>query len=74
MKLKQRLSNVEAGSSAWHVVSTEIAYRIEQYTKTALNPGKTEAERLPAIWRIDELKELLKLAEPAKEPTAGAGD
>jgi len=74
MKLKQHLSNVEVGSSTWHVVSTEIVYRIEQLTTIAINTGKTEAERLAACWRIAELKELLKLAEPAKEPTAGAGE
>jgi hypothetical protein len=74
MKLKQHLSNVEVGSSTWHVVRTEIDYRIGQYSITALNPAKTEAERLAACWRIAELKELLKLAEPAKEQTAGAGE
>jgi hypothetical protein len=74
MKLTQRLSNVEVGSSTWNVVSREIEYRIGQYSITALNPTQSEADRLAACWRIKELKELLKLAEPAKEQTAGAGE
>jgi hypothetical protein len=74
MKLTQRLSNVEVGSSAWHLVSTWAAHRVETFTKIATNPTRPEAERLAACWRLDELKELLKLAEPAKEQTAGAGE
>jgi hypothetical protein len=74
MKPKQRLSNVEIGSSTWHVVRAEIDLRIAEHTKVTTNPTKAEADRLAAAWRIYELKELLKLAEPAKEQTAGAGE
>lgn len=73
MKPKQRLSNVEVGSSAWHVVRAEIEHRIGEYTRITTNPNKPEAERLGAAWRVHELKELLTLAEPAKEPPAAAG-
>lgn len=71
--MKVRLSNTERDSAAWQKVEAVINERLALYRAITENPVQTEADRLGAAWRIKELKELLKLAQPATEPQSDAG-
>ncbi len=71
---KVRLDAAERGSHAWKKVETVLQQRIANNTATATNPAHDERERFMAAVRVAELKELLKLAEPAQEKLAGAGE
>lgn len=74
MKAKVRLNGMERESPAWRKVEDVIAERMKEHTATALNPIKSEQDRYAAAVRANELKQLLKLAEPVEEKTAGAGE
>jgi hypothetical protein len=65
-----KLLATEAQSAAWDKVVAHTEIRLKALRLTAENPRVTDAERLAAAWRINEIKELLKLAQPAsdKEP------
>lgn len=62
-----RLSKPEIDSKAWEKVSQYAQIRIEQMRSVTENPDADEKARFRAACVIRELKELLRLAEPAKE-------
>jgi hypothetical protein len=68
-----KLTPFERDSSAWQRVAAHAEDRLAKYRAIAENPQQSEEIRLGAAWRISELKELLKLAEPAKEQPEAAG-
>jgi len=74
MTTRIRLSDAERNQGAWQKVEAHAQERLKAHRLTAENPRAIEAERLGAAWRINELKELLKLAEPAKEQQGDAGE
>jgi hypothetical protein len=65
-----KLTQAEIASAAWQRVEHYANERLKECRKLVENPRQSEAERLGAAWRISELKELLRLAEPAKEQQA----
>ena len=71
--MKVRLTTAERDSACWHKVEAVIGERLATYRAITENPAHFEADRLGAAWRIKELKELLKLAQPAAEPQQDAG-
>lgn len=73
MKEALRLSKPELASTAWEKVEKQIQLRLAVHRKTVENPRQPETDRLGSAWAITELKELLKLAQPAKEQTDAAG-
>lgn len=62
-----RLSKLEIDSTTWDKVRKHAEERLAALRAKTENPRETEADRLGAAWCISELKELLKLAQPAKE-------
>lgn len=73
MSAKVRLNGMERESPAWRKVEEVIAERMKAHTAVAVNPTQPEQDRYAAAVRVNELKQLLKLAEPVEEKTAGAG-
>lgn len=70
---KVRLDAAERGSHAWKKVEAVLQERLAANTGIATNPAKDERERFMAAVKVAELKELLKLAEPAQEKPVDAG-
>lgn len=68
--MSARLNDAERGSAAWQKVRVELHSRLERYRQLVENPAKPEAERLGLCWRIQELKELLRMEEPEKQTGA----
>jgi hypothetical protein len=62
-----RLNAPERDSTSWDKTTKYVEQRLTAYRAIVENPTKTEAERLSAAHRIDELKQLLRLAKPAPE-------
>jgi hypothetical protein len=62
------LSSAERDSAAWQKVEWHANARLALHRAKVENPLNPEAERLGAAWRIQELKELLKLASQPAEP------
>ena len=71
---RTHLDHVERASTCWQKTTAVIADRMAAHTAVATNPNNDEQRRYAAAVRISELKELLKLAEPAQEQSGGAGD
>jgi hypothetical protein len=69
-----RLNASERDSHAWKKVEAVLTERLAVQTGIATNHLMTEQERYTAAVRIHEIKQILKLAEPAKEKTAAAGE
>jgi hypothetical protein len=65
-----KLLTNEAQSDAWQKVIAHTNGRLATLRAICENPREDDAKRLSAAWRINEIKELLKLAQPAsdKEP------
>lgn len=66
-KATLRLNAAELASPCWDKVETHATEHLKAYRAVAENPLKSEAERLSAAHRIDELKQLLRLAQPVTE-------
>lgn len=64
---KVHLSQPEIDSAAWQKVEAVINARLADYRAKNENPFESDAIRLSLCWRIKELKELLKLAEPQSD-------
>lgn len=62
-----RLNEAERKSKVWDKVQQHSEAHLAAYRKTVENPNEPEAKRLAAAHRIDELKQLLRLAQPARE-------
>ena len=62
-----RLSKPERESKVWDKVSQYAQAKLTELRATTENPDADDRARYGAACRIRELKELLKLAEPAKE-------
>jgi hypothetical protein len=71
---KVRLNTAERESYAWKKVEAVLQQRLADNTATCTNPARDERDRFMAAVKVAELKELLKLAEPAQEKLAGAGE
>jgi hypothetical protein len=69
--MSTRLNEQEIGSAAWQKVRTELHDRLKRHRARVENPEVSEAERFGLCWRIRELKELLRMEEPAPNPDAG---
>jgi hypothetical protein len=69
-----RLSPHERDSAAWQKVEWHANARLALHRAKVENPLNPEAERLGAAWRIQELKELLKLASQPAEPQQDASE
>jgi hypothetical protein len=74
MKTQLRLDKPERDSRAWGKVAAHVQARLTALRAICENPNKDERERLSAAFRISELKELLKLAEPASQQPPDASD
>lgn len=69
-----KLNEAERRSNCWTKVEAKINLRLAAHRKVVENPRHTEAARFEAACRIDELKELLKLAQPVKEQPDDPGE
>jgi hypothetical protein len=69
-----RLNDTEKASNAWQKVEEQIKTRLDMHRKVVENPLQPERDRLIAASAITELKDLLKLAQPAKEKPDTAGE
>jgi hypothetical protein len=72
MKAAVVLNEAERGSTTWQKVEHELNRRLAYYRAKLENPREVEAERLGCAWRIQELKEILKMGEEPK-PQQDAG-
>lgn len=67
MKEALRLTDAERDSHAWEKVAAHIDERLATLRATCENPNKSEQDRYAAAVRINELKKLQELAQPASQ-------
>lgn len=60
-----RLTNVEISSSLWNKLVDHYTPMLAKLRARAENPKLSEAERMPLLWKITHIKELLEMAEPS---------
>lgn len=69
-----RLTKPESESRAWEKVSQYAQAKLAELRVMTEDPDVDEKRRFRAACAIRELKELLKLAEPAKEQRSAASE
>lgn len=71
MAVKPILSKPEREGAVWQKVEARLQERLQNHRRKLENPSTSPAEREGLVYRIDEIKEFLRLAAPAEDqPTA----
>jgi hypothetical protein len=72
MAVKPILSKPEREGAIWQKVQARINERLEHHRRKLESPATTPAEREGLVYRIDEIKEFLRLGAPAEEQETAA--
>lgn len=67
MAVKPILTRPEREGAVWQKVEARLKERIEHHRKKVENPATPAAEREGLVYRIDEIKEFLRLGAPAED-------
>lgn len=73
MSTEIRLTATERDASGWKTVQALIEQRMKAHRAITENPHKDDRERFAAACRVDELKEVLKVAMPPRTREAPEG-
>jgi|GEM_PF-2238359 len=65
-----KLNTHEVGSPLWQKLTDHYEPQLAKLRARAENPILTEADRLPLLWQISHIKNLLELGEPDKKKVA----